>query len=69
MRPVVITAPTRAPRPIVVEVPHAGIGVPEEVRPELALDDSGVRRDADLYVDRLYRRAPSLGAILLRLCI
>lgn len=63
-RPVVIVAPTGAARPILVEVPHAGIAVPDEVRGELLLDADGVRRDADLWVDRLYARAPALGATL-----
>ena len=66
MRPVIVTPPAGAPRPIVVEVPHAGIGVPNEVRHELALDAAGVMRDADLYVDQLYRRAAELGATLVR---
>ena len=64
MRPVVIVPPVGSPRPILVEVPHAGVGIPEAVRGELALDDEGVKRDADLYVDRLYERAPELGATL-----
>jgi N-formylglutamate amidohydrolase len=62
---VVIVPPAGAARPLLVEVPHAGVGVPDEVRKELLLDDAGVRRDADLYVDRLYARAPSLGATLI----
>src|SRR5947207_2299145 len=66
MRPVIVVSPSgsRAPRPIVVEVPHAGIQVPPEVRSELLLDESAIRRDADLYMDRLYRDAPALGAVL-----
>jgi N-formylglutamate amidohydrolase len=65
MRAAVVVPPTGEARPILVEVPHAGVGVPPDVRPELALDDDGVRRDADLYVDRLYARAPELGATLI----
>ena len=65
MRPVIVVPPTSAPRPIIVEVPHAGVFVPPEVRPELTLDAIGVSRDADLYVDRLYQQAPSLGATLI----
>jgi len=64
MRPVVLVPPAGAPRPILVEVPHAGVAVPDEVRADLLLDGDGVRRDADLYVDRLYRNAPALGATL-----
>jgi N-formylglutamate amidohydrolase len=66
MRPVVIQRPeAAAERPLVVEVPHAGTAIPDEVRPELVLDDDGVRRDADLHVDRLYREATRHGATLL----
>ena len=65
MRPVVVIPPARAARPIVVEVPHAGTHIPDEIRPELALGERGVMGDADLYVDRLYRRATELGATLL----
>ncbi len=65
MRPVVVVHPAAAARPILVEVPHAGTAVPDEVGRELLLDGAGVRRDADLYVDRLYRRAPELGATLI----
>lgn len=65
MRPVVVFSAQGQQRPIVVEVPHAGLAVPDEVRPELALDADGVRRDADLYVDRLYRQATALGATLI----
>lgn len=64
-RPVVQIPPRGAPRPLVVEVPHAGVAVPEEARAELALDGAAIRRDADLWVDELYRRAPELGAILI----
>jgi len=64
MRPVVVMPPEGAGRPIVVEVPHAGVFVPEALRPELLLDSDGVQRDADLYVDRLYRGATALGATL-----
>src|SRR5579883_3392869 len=63
-RAVVVVEPTGEPVPVVVEVPHAGTAVPDEVRGELLLDGDGVRRDADLYVDRLYAEAPALGATL-----
>ena len=65
-RPVVLVRPAAGEeRPIVVEVPHAGVGVPEEVRGEIALDEAALLRDADLFVDRLYREAPARGATLL----
>jgi N-formylglutamate amidohydrolase len=65
MRPVVVVEPRGEACPLLVEVPHAGIGVPDEVRPELLLDDAGVKRDADLHVEQLYQRAPDFGATLI----
>jgi N-formylglutamate amidohydrolase len=64
-RPVIVIPPTGARRPLVVEVPHAGVAVPDELRGELLLDDAGVRRDADLYVQELYAAAPALGCTLI----
>ena len=43
--------PRGAEIPVVVEVPHAGVGLPAEVRPALLVDAGVVRRDADSYVD------------------
>ncbi len=51
--------------PVVVEVPHASVALPEEVRASLLVSANTVRRDADSYVDELYRDAPSKGATLL----
>lgn len=51
--------------PVVVEVPHASVALPEEVRASLLVGATTVRRDADSYVDELYRDAPSHGATLL----
>lgn len=55
----------RAARPVLVEVPHAGQVVPDDVRSELCAPEDAIRRDADMYVDRLYAHAPALGAALL----
>lgn len=52
-------------RPIVVEVPHAGLAVPDDVRAQLQMSREDVLRDADLFVDRLYASAPRLGCSLL----
>lgn len=51
--------------PIVVSVPHAGLCIPDEARLSLAGDEELLRQDADLFVDRLWHRAPQLGAALL----
>lgn len=53
------------PRPLLVEVPHAGLIVPDELKGEVVANEQAIQRDADIYVDRLYRRAPELGATLL----
>lgn len=54
--------------PVVVEVPHASVALPEEVRATLLVSADAIRRDADSYVDELYRDAPSHGATLLSAC-
>ena len=51
--------------PVLVEVPHAGMGVPQDARASLMIDAATLRRDADSYVDELYRDAPSRGVGLL----
>lgn len=51
--------------PVVVSVPHAGTHIPEEDRPTVGADERTVLRDADLFVDRLWQRAPALGCAFL----
>lgn len=50
---------------VLVEVPHAGLAVPDPVRDELLVSRETRLRDSDLYVDALCARAPSRGATLL----
>ena len=50
---------------MLVEVPHAGRLVPDEVWAEMCAPEDALLRDADMYVDRLYAHAPTLGAALL----
>jgi N-formylglutamate amidohydrolase len=50
---------------VIVEVPHAGLVVPPEVRSQLVVGDASILRDSDLYVDRLFAHAPEHGATLL----
>jgi N-formylglutamate deformylase len=50
---------------LLVEVPHAGLAVPDELRAGLLAPEDALKRDADIYVDRLYARAPQHGATLL----
>jgi N-formylglutamate deformylase len=51
--------------PLMVEVPHAGTEIPDALRDELLAPHESVLRDADLFVDKLYEDAPTLGASLL----
>lgn len=50
--------------PLVVSVPHAGTLIPEDERHRYALAPDLLATDVDLFVDRLYAAAPSLGATL-----
>jgi N-formylglutamate deformylase len=56
---------SRDETPVIVEVPHAGLDVPREVREQLLVSDRTILRDSDLYVDKLYALAPAHGATLL----
>ncbi len=57
--------PTGPETPLVVEVPHAGLDIPPVFLEPLAAPARSIARDADLYVDQLYERAPGEGATLL----
>jgi N-formylglutamate deformylase len=57
--------PVRTALPVLVEVPHAGLTVPDAVQDELSAPADALLRDADIYVDELYANAPNLGAVLL----
>lgn len=48
--------------PLLVEIPHAGLWVPDAVRDQLDAPSDALRRDADIYVDELYEHAPQWGA-------
>jgi N-formylglutamate amidohydrolase len=65
MEPFDLVTPERDRIAVVVEVPHAGLAVPEDVPGGVHVDRESVLRDADLYVDELYADAPARGAILL----
>lgn len=52
-------------RPVVIEVPHAGLAIPDDVRAQLRVSRADVMRDADLFVDRLYASATTRGCSLL----
>lgn len=60
-----LKAPDGPETAVLVEVPHAGLAVPEVVRSQVAVSRDVVLRDSDIYVDKLYAGAPSVGATLL----
>ncbi len=59
-----LTRPTVAEVPVLVEVPHAGLAIPECLAHEVVVPRDAVMRDADLFVDELWEDAPSRGAPL-----
>src|SRR5690606_23217470 len=64
--PYVLTRPEPdVATPVLVEVPHAGLVVPSEIVGEMDAPRNARLRDADVYVDRLFARAPEFGATLL----
>ncbi len=54
-----------AGRPLLVEVPHAGLAIPEVVAASVHAPADAVLRDADIYMDDLSAGAPSVGGTLL----
>jgi N-formylglutamate amidohydrolase len=52
-------------RPLLVEVPHAGLLVPEDIADDYLPPREAKMRDADIYVDQLCVNAPEHGAALL----
>jgi len=61
----IVCSPTGKETPLIVEIPHAGLGVPPHFLPDLLAPARAMGRDADLYVDELYAEAPSRGASVL----
>ncbi len=51
--------------PVLVDVPHAGEWIPADVREEMVIGEKVLRRDLDLYVDRLWSGVTDLGATLI----
>ncbi|HSU41539.1 MAG TPA: N-formylglutamate amidohydrolase [Polyangiaceae bacterium] len=53
------------PTAVLVEIPHAGLGLDAEAVATLAAPARALGADADLYVDELYADAPDVGAALI----
>jgi N-formylglutamate deformylase len=60
-----IREPSGSETPVVVEVPHAGLGLDAAALSTLIAPARAVAQDADLFVDELYLDAPAEGATLL----
>ncbi len=60
-----IERPAEQLLPVVVDVPHAGEWIPDDVREEMVVGRRVLKRDLDLYVDQIWRDAPGLGATLM----
>ncbi|MEM9193884.1 MAG: N-formylglutamate amidohydrolase [Myxococcota bacterium] len=61
-----VDEPTARPTPVLVEIPHAGLAVPDGVELGLAASRQAILRDADVYVDKLLAGAEDTGATVLR---
>ena len=48
--------------PVLVEIPHAGLLVPSSVQEQLSAPQDALRRDADIFVDRLCTGVVAAGA-------
>lgn len=58
--------PKKPSHPLIVSVPHAGTFIPEHARDSFAsLNKNLLKRDADLFVDKLYAAVPDLGGTLI----
>ena len=63
--PFELIAPQGDESPVLVEIPHAGLDVPEAFRSNLVAPPRSLVKDADLLVDDLYADAASTGASVL----
>lgn len=60
-----VIEPRGTETPVLVEVPHAGLGIDALTAATLSAPVRSLATDADLYVDELYAGAPDVGATLL----
>lgn len=65
MLPFDVLAPTTEETPVIVEIPHAGLYLDGIALATLAAPARSIGRDADLWVDELYRDAPASGASMI----
>ena len=60
-----LVRPAVARGAVLVEVPHAGLAIPDDLARVLHTSPGTLFRDADIFVDELYAEAPAVGASLL----
>ncbi len=60
-----VVLPERGETPVLVEIPHAGLAIPDSARGLLAADADAIERDADIYVDKLYTGVEARGATVI----
>ncbi len=60
-----VVRPAEQTIPVLVDVPHAGEWIPEELLTEMPVEGKTLRRDLDLYVDQIWDRSPEFGATLI----
>jgi N-formylglutamate amidohydrolase len=60
-----VVRPRSPKRPVIVEIPHAGLELDAQAMVWSVAPLRSVPRDADLYVDQLFAAAPDLGATVL----
>jgi N-formylglutamate amidohydrolase len=65
MLPYTIHEATTAEVPVIISVPHCGVGFPDEIRNEFKESLIQKPDDTDWFVDRLYDFAPSMGATMI----
>lgn len=60
-----IRRPAEQRIPVLVDVPHAGEWIPDEVMDEMVVGGQTLKRDLDLYVDEIWAETPDFGATLI----
>jgi N-formylglutamate amidohydrolase len=60
-----VERPTEQTLPIVVDVPHAGEWVPEELADKIIAGTDELKRDLDLYTDRIWAGSVDVGATMI----
>jgi N-formylglutamate amidohydrolase len=60
-----VVEPSAEETPVIVEIPHAGLGLDPGALASISAPARSIGRDADLWVDELYAEAPAQGASMI----